>query len=116
MSALAEEKNRTEDCAIWIVHFHAEVQEDFDGSCGAGPLCPEQVGQLVGLLVLCVRIIMWRTRRLKWRRMMKMRGPFGLLPARVVGAIYVTPQVLPWLEHTLVLRTVITCGSNLRRT
>jgi hypothetical protein len=30
---------------------------------------------------LCVLIIMWRTRRLKWRRMMKMRGPFGLLPA-----------------------------------
>jgi hypothetical protein len=28
----------------------------------------------------------------------------------------VTPQVLPWLEHTLVLRTVITCGRNLRRT
>jgi hypothetical protein len=26
------------------------------------------------------------------------------------------PQVLPWLEHTLVLRTVITCGNNLRRT
>jgi hypothetical protein len=23
---------------------------------------------------------------------------------------YVTPQVLPWLEHTLVLRTMITCG------
>jgi hypothetical protein len=36
---------------------------------------------------LCVRIIMWRTHRLKWRRMMKMRWPFGLLPARVVGAI-----------------------------
>jgi hypothetical protein len=53
LSALAEEKNRTEDCSIWIVHFHAEVREDFDGSCGAGPLCPEQVGQLVGLLVLC---------------------------------------------------------------
>jgi hypothetical protein len=28
----------------------------------------------------------------------------------------VTPQVLPWLEHTLVLRTMITCGRNLRRT
>jgi hypothetical protein len=28
----------------------------------------------------------------------------------------VTPQVLPWLEHTLVLRNVITCGKNLRRT
>jgi hypothetical protein len=53
LSALAEEKNRTQDCVIWIVHFHAEVREDFDGSCGAGPLCPEQVGQLVGLLVLC---------------------------------------------------------------
>jgi hypothetical protein len=26
----------------------------------------------------------------------------------------VTPQVLPWLEHTLALRTVITCGRNLR--
>jgi hypothetical protein len=36
---------------------------------------------------LCVHIIMWHTRCLKWRRMMKMRGPFGLLPARVVGAI-----------------------------
>jgi hypothetical protein len=48
-----QKKNRTEDCAIWIVHFHAEVWEDFDGSGGAGPLCPEQVGQLVGLLVLC---------------------------------------------------------------
>jgi hypothetical protein len=28
----------------------------------------------------------------------------------------VTPQVLPWLEHTLVLRNVITCVKNLRRT
>jgi hypothetical protein len=28
----------------------------------------------------------------------------------------VTPQVLPWLEPTLVLRTVIICGRNLRRT
>jgi hypothetical protein len=36
---------------------------------------------------LCVLIIMWRTRHLKWRRMMKMKRPFGSLPARVVGAI-----------------------------
>jgi hypothetical protein len=28
--------------------------------------------------------------------------------------VFVTPQVLPWLEHTLVLRTMITCGRNLR--
>jgi hypothetical protein len=41
LSALAEEKNWTYDCAIRIVHFHAEVREDFDGSCGAGPLCPK---------------------------------------------------------------------------
>jgi hypothetical protein len=27
--------------AIQIMHFHAEVQEDFDGSRGAGPLCPK---------------------------------------------------------------------------
>jgi hypothetical protein len=27
----------------------------------------------------------------------------------------VTPQVLPWLEHTLVLRTVITCDNNIRK-
>jgi hypothetical protein len=27
----------------------------------------------------------------------------------------VTPQVLPWLEHTLALRTVITCGRDLRK-
>jgi hypothetical protein len=26
-----------------------------------------------------------------------------------------TPQVLPWLEHTLALRTVITCGRDLRK-
>jgi hypothetical protein len=36
---------------------------------------------------LCVLIIMWRTHHLKWRRMMKMKGPFGSLPTRVVGAI-----------------------------
>jgi hypothetical protein len=30
--------------------------------------------------------------------------------------ISVTPQVLPWLEHTLVLRTMIACGRNSRRT
>jgi hypothetical protein len=39
-----------------------------------------------------------------------------MVGVEVVGGIYVTPQVLPWLEHTLVLRTVITCGNNLRRT
>jgi hypothetical protein len=27
----------------------------------------------------------------------------------------VTPQVLPWLEHTLALRTVIICGRDLRK-
>jgi hypothetical protein len=27
----------------------------------------------------------------------------------------VTPQVLPWLEHTLALRTVIICGRDLRQ-
>jgi hypothetical protein len=36
---------------------------------------------------LCVLIIMWRTRHVKWWRMMKMKGPFRSLPARVVGAI-----------------------------
>jgi hypothetical protein len=28
--------------------------------------------------------------------------------------IIVTPQVLPWLEHTLALRTMIICGRDLR--
>jgi hypothetical protein len=36
---------------------------------------------------LCVFIIMWRTRHSKWRRRMKMKRPFGLLPALVAGAI-----------------------------
>jgi hypothetical protein len=31
---------KRKDRTIWIVHFHAEVREDFDGSRGAGPLCP----------------------------------------------------------------------------
>jgi hypothetical protein len=26
------------------------------------------------------------------------------------ASVRVTPQVLPWLEHTLALRTMITCG------
>jgi hypothetical protein len=41
------------------------------------------------------------------------------IEARAVSTITsktVTPQVLPWLEHALVLRTMITCGKNLRRT
>jgi hypothetical protein len=25
-------------------------------------------------------------------------------------SLIVTPQVLPWLEHTLALKTMITCG------
>jgi hypothetical protein len=40
-----------------------------------------------------------------------------MLTRRYIGGEpTVTPQVLPWLEHTLVLRTMITCGNNLRRT
>jgi hypothetical protein len=39
--------------------------------------------------------------------------PYAMVP---VARVDVTPQVLPWLEHTLVLRTGITCGKNLRRT
>jgi hypothetical protein len=35
----------------------------------------------------CVPTIMWCTRSLRWRRMMKTREPFGALPARVAGAI-----------------------------
>jgi hypothetical protein len=47
-----------------------------------------------------------------------------LVGGRVGGALVgvpfpahmrVTPQVLPWLEHTLVLRTVITCGRKLKK-
>jgi hypothetical protein len=38
-------------------------------------------------LPLCALIIMWRTRHLKWRTMMRMKGPFGSLPVRVVGVI-----------------------------
>jgi hypothetical protein len=33
------------------VHLHTEDWEDFGGSCGNIPLCSEQVGQLLGLLV-----------------------------------------------------------------
>jgi hypothetical protein len=42
----------------------------------------------------------------------------GALSADVaaeVERLRVTPQVLPWLEHTLVLRTVITCDNNIRK-
>jgi hypothetical protein len=35
------------------VHLHAEDRKDFGGSCGVSSLCSQQVGQLVGLLVLC---------------------------------------------------------------
>ena len=33
---------------------------------------------------------------------------------QIANEDHVTPQVLPWLEHTLVLRTVITCGKKLK--
>jgi hypothetical protein len=45
------------------------------------------------------------------------RGEVGGGCLRVDGAgkrEFVTPQVLPWLEHTLVLRSVITCGKKLK--
>jgi hypothetical protein len=50
------------------------------------------------------------------------RSPSGILQRcisitegqELLQEIHVTPQVLPWLEHTLVLRTMITCGRNLR--
>jgi hypothetical protein len=32
-----------------------------------------------------------------------------------MGTVDVTPQVLPWLEPTLALRTVIICGRDLRK-
>jgi hypothetical protein len=34
---------------------------------------------------------------------------FGAFPPFLL-AKSVTPQVLPWLEHTLALKTMITCG------
>ena len=36
----------------------------------------------------------------------------GALTADVAAKVesLVTPQVLPWLEHTLALKTMITCG------
>jgi hypothetical protein len=34
---------------------------------------------------------------------------------RETSYLDVTPQVLPWLEHTLALRTVIICGRGLRQ-
>jgi hypothetical protein len=40
-------------------------------------------------------------------------GPEASGPIRRVRIV--TPQVLPWLEHTLALRTVIICGRGLRQ-
>jgi hypothetical protein len=45
---------------------------------------------LGSLLPSCVLIIMWRTCHLKWRRMMRMKGPFGSLPIGVAGVIWLT--------------------------
>jgi hypothetical protein len=49
------------------VHLYVEDWKDFGGSRGDSPMCQEQVGQLVGLLVLC---FLWGNRRPVW-------APFG---------------------------------------
>jgi hypothetical protein len=67
------------------------------GSCTFTPKSGKTTGSMFhrlkskttqgSLLPLCALIIMWCTRHLKWRRMMRMKGPFGSLPVRVVGVI-----------------------------
>jgi hypothetical protein len=46
----------------------------------------------------------------------KIRRIHARKPHNVSQHAFVTPQVLPWLEHIYALMTVITCGRNLRRT
>jgi hypothetical protein len=43
---------------------------------------------LGSLLPSCVLIIMRRTRHLKWRRVMRVKRPFGSLPVGVAGVIW----------------------------
>jgi hypothetical protein len=45
------------------MHLYVEDWKDFGRSRGDSPLCQEQVGQLVGLLVLC---FLWGNRRSAW--------------------------------------------------
>jgi hypothetical protein len=56
----------------------------------------------IGVDRLGARIIFWA--------MDLLRHGGVVMEAAVDGGVGVTPQVLPWLEHTLALKTMITCG------
>jgi hypothetical protein len=53
LPSLAKECHQWQDCAVWHMHVYTEDREDFERSCGTHAVCQEQVGELVGFLVLC---------------------------------------------------------------